>query len=71
LDLLIKKSNPTDDIESAVDWKKKEQLLDQSSFGGVSHVTHSLAVNKHNIKMCTVYDPENERFVVCEKTYEL
>ena len=31
----------------------------------------SYAVNKDNIKIVTLYDKENNRFIICEKTYEL
>ena len=28
-------------------------------------------VNKDNLKLIQVFDRENERFIICEKTYEL
>ena len=61
-------SKYSEDFEMG-DLSKKENMIDQSSVGGMS--THSLGVTKNNIKMATVYDTENERFIICEKTYEL
>jgi hypothetical protein len=31
----------------------------------------SFVINKDNIKLTSIYDRENERFVICEKTYEV
>jgi hypothetical protein len=38
---------------------------------GVSMVSESFALKKDNIKIAAVYDPENKRFIISEKTYEL
>lgn len=34
-------------------------------------VSESFALKKDNIKIAAVYDPENKRFIITEKTYEL
>jgi hypothetical protein len=31
----------------------------------------SFAVNKDNIKIVSMYDRANSRFIICEKTYEV
>ena len=34
-------------------------------------MNETFALKKDNIKIIAVYDPENNRYVICEKTYEL
>ena len=36
-----------------------------------SKIQDSFALNKDNIKVITLYDPQDNRFIICEKTYEL
>lgn len=56
------------DIESRSAVYKENS--DQSKLG-MSMYSENFALKKDNIKIITVYDPQDNRYIICEKTYEL